>query len=1086
MTLPTTAAVRRFKAVLHGLYDDAGRPGFTAVAGHARSVAGQFGAGRSPGRAAVAAMLRGDSGMPSEEYAVVVGAALARVAGRDPLEAGEAVRAAWRHAYLAARTLRDQRPGVGIGDADPLALAVRRVPGTAHLPAYVRRPHDDHATGIVDAARAGASRIMTLVGPPGCGRARTLWEAVRTLPGLWRIWRPTDDPTAAGPYTVVWLPDAATLLHPQTGPDLVAAVRALVEDPDRAPVLVALKLWPQDWNRFTTSPLPGDADPYAAARALLHGTDVVVPDAFTATQVAVARASQDQVLRDAADAAAGRITQTLAGLPALLDRYAQAPPPARAILEAVVDARRFGGPVRIPGTFLRAIAGDSPFAVDYATGAGLLVADASAADLGPGYVLDEAVYHAGTLARAAMFPAAAFWDALTATVTDPAVLHAVAEHAQRRGRPARAVQLYRSAVELGDMAAMVHLSPLLERTGDRRGADALAIRAAELGDGTALARLAAQADEHADTARVDALVRAAADTGDPDLLYTLARRHLGTGRAETLYREAAGRGSAAAAAELAVTAHAPGDLADVERYARQAAAGGDTTALRRLAGLHRHAGDRRSAERFAVAAASAGHTFERHLLREEQRRHGKAAAVTAVLRRLGDDVDAGTVRRVEACLSLSVTRAGAMVLRLACRRHTGPLRALCTDRHRRGDMAGALRLAVIASRCGDPSALADLAVLTAPADWEAAVRVAERAATLGDSTGLRRLARVRRRTGDPAEALRLLERAAADGDPDALFDLARTLHQAGDTAAAELRYRAAARGGVADAAHAAAQLLQGTDPAAAARYAQRAVQLGHPTAVRDLGQARERADDLPAAAALYRWAADRGDDTAGQLLARLWHCHHPAAEAAELAVEAAEHGNPALLRHLADRHAAAGHPVRAEALYWAAYEHGDSQAMLHLPHLRAEDDGDQARADDLALQAAQQGRHQAVTDLAAVRALTGDLAAAERLCLRAAAAGQPVDVRPVIRLRLATDEPLPAAVAALYEQAGAHLVLAWQDLRAGRRDDALARCVRAANLGDPDAVPQLVRVHRRLGDHVTADMIDRYGLSDDGGAATAW
>ncbi|MFG2043687.1 hypothetical protein [Dactylosporangium sp. NPDC048998] len=1102
MTLPAIAAVREFKDLLQGLYVEAGRPAFAAVAEHARSVAARFGAERGPTRAAVGAMLRADSGLPSEDYAVLVGAALARAAGRDPAAVGEQVRAAWRTAHIASRTLRGRRPGVPVGDADPFAFGIHRVEGWQALPAYVRRPHDDAVARVVDAARAGASRVMALVGTPCSGRSRTAWEAVRTLPSLWRIWRPDESTpggdvvtglVAAGPYTVVWLTDAAPLLDAEAGPSgppLVAAVRALIEDPGRAPVLVMLALWPQHWTRLTAPPLPGDPDRHAATRSLLRELGIVVPDTFTAAQAAAVNAGADPVLhRAAAEAGDGRITQALAGVPGMLHRYERAPAAARAVLDAAVDARRFGFPPWLRAAFLLAAAADEPAAaLDYATaaagGAALLVVDEPAGPpAGRRYRLAEAVYHAAAAQRAAVFPPARFWNALAA-VTDPGTLLAAGAHAERRGRLARAVEAYRLAAEHGHADAMVRLAMLRERAGDHRGAGRLAIRAAGLGAGSALELLAVRADESGGTGRAEALARAAAAAGDPALLFTLARRHPGTPRAEALYRAAAEHAHAPAAAELAVIAHGRGDVTGAERYARQAAAGGDTTALRRLAELYRFAGPPDRAERFAVAAASYGHAIEHRALREEQRRLGKPGAVASFRRRAADDVDEGELRRLDACLALRVTRALAMAARLACRRHTGPLRALAVDRYRRGEAAGALRLAVIAGRCGDPSVLAEIAVLTAGSgDEQAAVRLAERAALLGDSSALRRLARNHRRGGDADQAVLLLERAAAGGDPDALFDLARTRHRAGDVDDAETLYRNAARGGVADAADALARLLQDTDPPAAAAFARRAVELGHPTALRDLGRAREHAGDLPAAIALYRQAGDRGDDTSARLLARLWDRHRHA-DAARLATEAAEHGNPAVLRHLADLRDGAGRHDEAAVLYWSAYAQGDPEVLMRLPHMRAEDDGDQARAERLALQAAAKGHHRAVADLGAVRALTGDLAGAERLHLRAVAAGLPVDLRQVIRLRLAADVPAPDTVAALYRHAGAHLVLARLHLAMGDRGAATAQCVLAANLGDPAAVAELVRLHRQFGDHVTADMIERHGLTDDGGANT--
>ncbi len=65
------------------------------------------------------------------------------------------------------------------------------------------------------------------------------------------------------------------------GEQVSAGLRELLRDPDRAPVLVLVTLWPQFWDRLTARPVTGE-DPHAQARALLTGRDISVPAAFTA------------------------------------------------------------------------------------------------------------------------------------------------------------------------------------------------------------------------------------------------------------------------------------------------------------------------------------------------------------------------------------------------------------------------------------------------------------------------------------------------------------------------------------------------------------------------------------------------------------------------------------------------------------------------------------------------------------------------------------------------------------------------------------------------------------------------------------
>ncbi|MER7282194.1 hypothetical protein ABT369_47975 [Dactylosporangium sp. NPDC000244] len=1146
MTRPGSGAVREFKDLLHGLYVEAGRPAFAAVAEHARSVAARFGAAHGPTRTAIGAMLRGDSGLPSEQYAVIVGAALARAAGRDPSAAGETVRAAWRTARAATRTLHGRRPGIPVSEADPATLdapatsspdetdttakresdetdtatkhgsdetdaldttakresdetdttAKHGSDETDALDTTAKRQSDETAARIVAAARSGASRILALVGPPGPARARPAWTAVRSLPGLWRLWRPERGAAldAAGPYTVIWLADAAPRVHVDAAlerPGLLAQVLARLRDPDRAPVLIVLPLWPADWARLTAPPPPGTPD--TPIRPLLRDAGVLTPQTpIPAPALDPGRfggTAHPGVLPPGPALDAGRFSGAAVPEHAPHNgatRQATEFPPGPA-LDAAIDAWRFGG------------------TVDPA-------------------VPEHALYD-GAIRRAAVFPPAPFW----AGCAD----RTIGEQAERRGRYARAAQVYRLAAARGDTTALVRLAMLRERAGDPRGAARLAIAAAERGDGLALRRLAVLADDRGDAGRADALARAAAANGDPELLCELARRQpqrdptagttraaaehasvpaAGTTRAEALYRAAAEHASVPAAGALALISHERGEDAEAERFARRAAAGGDTTALRRLADLHRRAAatgaagrpgatgataersgaaaepsgatagrsgataersgataersgatagrSGAAAERCAVTAASYGHAAELHALRDDQRRLGKAGAVAALRQRTADITAPGARHRLDACLAISVTRALAMALRLACARHTGPLRGLAVERFRRGEHADGLRLAVIAGRYGDPSALADIAVLTAAAGRAAeAEDLAGRAAVLGDGSALRRLARQRRRGGDADGAVRLLERAVASGDPDALFDLGRIRQHQGDAAAAEEHFRDAARRGVADAASALVRLLHRDDPAAAGTYARRAAELGHTAALVELGSARAAAGDVAGAVTLLRLAVERGDDAAAQCLA-------PLDDAA---------GHPAVLRHRAALRDRQGRAAEAEALRWAAYEGGDAEALSGLAHMRAEDDGEPDRAERLAVAAARDGHPRAVDDLCALRAMTGDLAGAERLGLRA----RPANLAPLIARRLATDEPPAVRAAPLY----AHAPLVLARIHPDRGE---AYCVRAANLGDPAALPELARLHRSRGDRVTAEMVERYGLDDDGAPAQAW
>ena len=269
----------------------------------------------------------------------------------------------WDDAVEAERRLATERDRAGawrpLGRpidelTDPFALEVHRavdVPGpTADLPvlpAYVERDHDRKLRAAVQQAAQGHSTAVVLVGGSSTGKTRACWEAVQALPHDWRLWHPIDPgrPDAAvealpavGPRTVIWLNEAQHyLLTPASdlGERVAAGLRELLRDPERGPVLLLGTIWPEYWATLTAIPRPGQDDPHAQARALLTGTDLVVSEAFTGLSLRAvqAAAKADPRLDEAAKHAEdGRITQFLAGAPALLERYRTAPPAARAPL----------------------------------------------------------------------------------------------------------------------------------------------------------------------------------------------------------------------------------------------------------------------------------------------------------------------------------------------------------------------------------------------------------------------------------------------------------------------------------------------------------------------------------------------------------------------------------------------------------------------------------------------------------------------------------------------------------------------------------------------------------------------------------
>ncbi|MFG2019971.1 hypothetical protein [Actinomadura geliboluensis] len=231
-------------------------------------------------------------------------------------------------------------------------IASERAGGSAPLlPPYVRRAHDDRLAQVVERAAARHSAMAVLVAGSSAGKTRACWEALHRLQDRqegWRLWHPFDPSRAeaavqeldrVGPRTVVWLNETQDYLGGgEAGERVAAKLRTLLTDPSRAPVLVLGTLWPGHHTDLTRCH-------ESQVRQLLDGTVIEVPESFTGADLDALRqaARADARLEQAADRAEdGQITQYLAGGPALLDRLATAPPEAKALMWAAMDARRMG------------------------------------------------------------------------------------------------------------------------------------------------------------------------------------------------------------------------------------------------------------------------------------------------------------------------------------------------------------------------------------------------------------------------------------------------------------------------------------------------------------------------------------------------------------------------------------------------------------------------------------------------------------------------------------------------------------------------------------------------------------------------
>ncbi|WP_147269111.1 helix-turn-helix domain-containing protein [Sphaerisporangium album] len=426
--------------------------------------------------------------------------------------------------------------------SDPLALEVHRPieatrpdAGTLSvLPPYVRRAHDQRLAEVVDRAAGGCSAMAVLVGGSSTGKTRACWEALTILraQGGWRLWHPFDPtrPEAAlaelatvGPRTVVWLNETQFYFDTagDTGERVAAALRTLLTDPGRAPVLVLGTLWPQHWDTLTRQAPNPQTDSHAQARAVLAGTDIAMNAGFTDEQMRELRqaAAGDARLAEAVTHAAdGEITQYLAGVPELLARYHNAPPPAKALIHAAMDARRLGHRLALPHALLAAAApaylSDAEWdaagqdwleqalaytakpckgvrgpltAIRPRPGTRSPKADPAArpvgarhtdTEQGPVYQLADYLDQHGRRHRHEHVPPAGFWAAL-AIGAHPGDLVALGNAACGRGLLRDAAQLYKNAVtRYGDIFAVSELITLLHRVhpSDRRPAQWVTMR----------------------------------------------------------------------------------------------------------------------------------------------------------------------------------------------------------------------------------------------------------------------------------------------------------------------------------------------------------------------------------------------------------------------------------------------------------------------------------------------------------------------------------------------------------------------------------------------------------------------------------
>jgi hypothetical protein len=789
-----------------------------------------------------------------------------------------------------------ERPGPGrpIGQWDPHALEVHPA-GTAQdgsgsreqrsLPGYVSREHDRILAETVRQAGQGCSRMLVLVGESSAGKTRACWEAVQPLAEQgWRLWHPFD-PTRAeaaaedlhrvGPRTVVWLNEAHHYLgDPTAGEHVAAAVHRLLTSPQRGPALVLGTLWPDYFKQYTALPPAGGPDPHSRVRELLAGRTVTVPDAFDTRALATATTlaeNGDRLLADALTRARtdGRLTQNLAGGPALLERYRTGSPAAKALLEAAMDARRLGVGLHLPQAFLTDAASDylhdtdfNQLTDDWAEKAYAELAEQvhgkqaplsrvtprpqrrppghrTPADApsprppGPLFRLADYLEQDGRTTRRHLCPPASFWHAAHTHLTGVGDLDSLARAAAGRHRLQWAHHLRLRAAEHGSTRALEDLALRREEAGDREGAEQLARQAADHGRTEALTLLAETREGDGDRESAEELARLAADHGDRTTLIILALMRDRAGDregAEGLYRQAADRGNRNALVFLARMRERAGDGEGAERLYRQAADHGNSNALVGLAELRERAGDLEGAESIARQAADHGSTNAPVFLVELRERAGDREGAEDLARQAADQGSSSALTR------------------------------LAEAREKAGDRDSAERLYRQAADYGSSSALVRLALLREKAgDRDSAERLYRQAADRGSSNALVRLAVIRERAGDQEGAEDLARQAASHADADGLVFLAAEREKAGDPESAERLAWQASDHGTSDGLVTLAEMREKEgDREGAEELAGQAAGHGITEVLIFLALTRERAGDRDGADKPARQAADHG------------------------------------------------------------------------------------------------------------------------------------------------------------------------------------------------------------------------------------
>ncbi|MEU3767163.1 hypothetical protein AB0E55_19115 [Amycolatopsis keratiniphila] len=287
---------------------------------------------------------------------------------------GEEAQRPWLQALGRVANSHHQRPAgaIRVRDARARVLGVHAAiqvdqptednPATCdhqELPLYVPRDIDaDLRTKISLAGQQGGFVLVT--GDSSTGKTRSLFEAVQTVLPDWWLLHPAET-TALREFaqeparrTVVWLDELQDYLDSGGGVP-AGKVRSMIE----AGVVLVATCWPSERTNRIALPTAGQPHHYANDRRLLGLADVItVPDALSTHERRRAEelASADHRIRVALDTPDAGFTQVMAAGPELIRHWEHAPPHAKAVITAALDARRVGARAPLTRDHLEAAA----------------------------------------------------------------------------------------------------------------------------------------------------------------------------------------------------------------------------------------------------------------------------------------------------------------------------------------------------------------------------------------------------------------------------------------------------------------------------------------------------------------------------------------------------------------------------------------------------------------------------------------------------------------------------------------------------------------------------------------------------------